>query len=197
MGIGYGDSCLAKDTAALTFTATAAGYPMRLLEAVQAVNIAQRIRPVRVVRDALEAAESAAPVAVLGLNNEPHSDDMRYAASLVLVPELHRLADVRVWDPVLPARDVAMLFPGVTRCETVEDALAGAGVVVVLTQFDDVVRADWAALAPTMAEPGLVLDVKNCLEPAAVMDAGLAYRGVGRSTGRGSTRRIVLPPAPV
>lgn len=196
-GIGYGDSCLAKDLAALTYTSTAAGCQMRLLEAVQAVNVAQRLKPVRVVRDAIEAAETAAPVAVLGLNNEPHSDDMRYAASLVLVPELRRLGDVRVWDPLLPERDVESLFPGVTRCESVEDAVSGAGVAVVLTEFDDVVRADWPSLAAVMTEPALVVDAKNCLEPAAVMDAGLAYRGVGRSTDRVADRRIVLPPTPV
>ena len=197
LGLGFGDSCLAKDVAALTFTSTAAGYPMRLLETVLAVNGAQRLRPVRTVRDALETAESDAPVAVLGLNNEPHSDDMRYAASLVLVPELQKVAaDVRVWDPLLSAVEAEATFPGVTPCESLVDALTGAGVALVLTEFDDVTSADWTALASVMTEPGLVVDAKNCLSPAAVMEAGLAYRGVGRSTGR-AAGSIVLPPAPV
>jgi UDPglucose 6-dehydrogenase len=181
-GLGYGDSCLPKDVRALIQHAAELGYRMRVLESVEQVNQTQHSYPVRLIDDALRAAPpGTVRVAVLGLAYEPHSDDMRAAPSRQVVPALGtRAVEVRVWDRLLPAEQVARLFPGTGRCESVNSALVDAGIAVVLTEYPELSKLDWASVARNMTEPGLVIDAKNCLDPEEVRNAGLAYRGVGR-----------------
>ena len=123
-------------------------------------------------------------VSVLGLSYEPHTDDMRAAPSLGLVAELVQLVgDVRVWDPLLPPAVIETLFPSTTRCKTIEQAVDGSGVVIVLTEFPEVRDADWKAIADRVVHPALVIDGKNCLDVSRVTGAGLGYRGMGRPPG--------------
>src|SRR5262249_36448333 len=182
-GLGYGDSCLPKDVAAFVQHAASVGYPMRLLESVQAVNATQRLRPVGVAREWVRehAAQPAPSVAVLGLVYEPHSDDVRAAPSIEIVPELQQLSnDVRVWDPLLPDHRIRALFPNVTLSASPELALRGAHIVVVLAEFEQVMSLNWAAAAATLGPSAIVIDGKNCLDGGRVRCAGLEYRGVGR-----------------
>jgi UDPglucose 6-dehydrogenase len=182
-GLGYGDSCLPKDVAALIQHGASLGYPMRLLESVQAVNATQCLRPVGLAREWIRGhPQQVHPtVAVLGLVYEPHSDDMRAAPSIRIVPELQQLAqNVRVWDGVLPAPDVMTMFPGVTPAESPELAVCGADIVVVLTEFEQVTCLDWSAAAVTMGPEAVIIDGKNCLDADQIRAVGLAYRGVGR-----------------
>jgi UDPglucose 6-dehydrogenase len=155
---------------------------MPLLRAVQAVNGAQRLRPVRILRQLLPDGAAAPPVvAVLGLSYEPHSDDVRAAPSVDLVPELQEAAsEVRVWDPLLTPSVTDALFPAATKCKTIPEAVAGAGVAVVLTEFPELQEMDWETVAGLMVDPAVVIDGKNCLNVAAVTKAGLHYCGVGR-----------------
>ena len=136
---------------------------------------------------------------VLGLVFEPHSDDMAHAASRVLVPEFVRLAsEVRVWDPLLPGSRIVTLFPGVSHQPTVEHAVDGAGVVVVLTEFSELTTANWRALTAAITDPRLVIDCKNCLDPGSVTRAGLRYQGIGRTSpgdGLGALPAEELPAA--
>jgi UDPglucose 6-dehydrogenase len=181
-GIGYGGSCLPKDVQALVRHSRTSGCTMPLLEAVQAVNEAARQRLLGVLRDALGVTCAPCPViAVLGLTYEPDSDDMRDAPSLAVVPELCRVAaEVRVWDPLLPAAEVARLFPEVCRGSSLGMTVEGAEVIVVLTEYPQIVRADWASVAALATPSALVLDAKNCLDPGVVTGAGFGYWGVGR-----------------
>jgi len=54
-----------------------------------------------------------------------------------------------------------------------------ADVVVVLTEWDEFRRLDWAAMAELM-EGIDVVDTRNLLDPKAIVAAGLAWQGVGR-----------------
>ncbi|MGV9616046.1 nucleotide sugar dehydrogenase [Nocardia xishanensis] len=183
-GIGYGDSCLGKDVTALARFARRHGRPMTMLESVAEVNDRQLRFPIEIV--AHETATGAPPpeVAVLGLLYEPGSDDMRAAPSRTVVPGLAAIAaDVRVWDPVLSQKIFAGLFPGVRRTAGLKEAVLDASVVLVLTEFPEVLAIDWTALAQLARPDCLVVDAKNALVRSDVEAAGLRYRGVGRAGG--------------
>jgi UDPglucose 6-dehydrogenase len=182
-GLGYGDSCLPKDVTALIQHGASLGYPMRLLESVQAVNATQRLRPVALAKEWVrEHPQWVRPtIAVLGLAYEPHSDDMRAAPSVQVVSELQQLAeDVRVWDGILSAPAVLAMFPGVALSESPELAMRGADIVVVLTEFEQITSLDWSAAAAKLGPDAVIIDGKNCLDAGQVRSAGLAYQGVGR-----------------
>ncbi len=86
-GCGYGGSCFPKDVQALIRTGEQLGYPMRVIQAVEAVNDEQKHIPFRKLRKALGRLEGRR-IALWGLAFKPETDDMRLAPSLTLIEDL-------------------------------------------------------------------------------------------------------------
>ncbi|MFD7920881.1 UDP-glucose dehydrogenase family protein [Streptomyces sp. NPDC059740] len=190
-GLGFGDSCLPKDTSALRRWAADLGIPTPLLDATTAVNAAQPALVVDMLREEFGPALAAARVAVLGVRYEPWSDDIRAAPSGLVIPELTRLAgEVRVWDPAMDLPTLNGMFPGTVPAASLHEAVHGSQALVVLTEWPEVVGADWRALTAGLAEPHVVIDGKNCLPPQALAGLAVRYRGMG-------TRLVPTAPAPV
>src|SRR5579862_4402128 len=100
-GPGYGGSCFPKDTVALIKTGLDYGSPLRIVEAVAAVNDARKRAMARKVQVALDGDIRGKTVAVLGLTFKPKTDDMRDAPSIPLITALQDMgAKVRAYDPV-------------------------------------------------------------------------------------------------
>jgi UDPglucose 6-dehydrogenase len=185
-GIGYGDSCLPNDVAALIHRASTYGRSMPILEAVQATNRAQHLRPLAILRQERSWLPSWPPsIAVLGVAYEPHSDDIRAAPSLSLIPQLRLISpQITVWDPLLSQSAVAQLFPFARHAGSMAEAVRDADVVIALTEYPDVISGDWLGCLRRNGEPVLVIDAKNCL-PASLPDHESAvYRAIGRRPSR-------------
>ncbi len=100
-GPGYGGSCFPKDTLALIKTAQDNAAPLRIVEAVAAVNDARKRAMARKVSNALGGDIRGKTIAVLGLTFKPNTDDMREAPSIPLITALQDMgAKVRAYDPV-------------------------------------------------------------------------------------------------
>jgi len=100
-GPGFGGSCFPKDVRALIKTAQDHAVPLRILEAVAAVNDSRKRAMARKVSAVFSGALRGKTVAVLGLTFKPNTDDMREAPSLALITALQDMgARVRVFDPV-------------------------------------------------------------------------------------------------
>lgn len=179
-GLGYGDSCLPKDTAALAYWASSVGIPAPLLQATIAVNQAQAGLALQILRTELGVALRDATIAVLGVRYEPWSDDLRAVPSRSVVPALlGEAARVRVWDPATGAATVAGLFPAADAAGDLTAALNGAHAVVLLTEWPQAIEADWSQVASRLAEPRLLIDGKNCLPPERMAGLPIRYRSVG------------------
>ena len=61
----------------------------------------------------------------------------------------------------------------------VEDALAGADAVLILTEWQEYRSLDWAALASLMRQPAWVFDASSVVDPEAVAAAGLKHWRIG------------------
>jgi UDPglucose 6-dehydrogenase len=176
-GIGYGGSCFPKDVQALKQLAGNSGYHFQLLNAVIEVNALQKRRVVGKLKDRLGGLRGTT-VALLGLTFKPQTDDLREAASIVLAGRLiHEGVTVKAYDPMLDAGDHP-LFPGVEICGEPLDALAGADAAVLVTEWPEFARLDWAAAAEAMARP-LLIDGRNFVDPAVAAAAGFDYEGIG------------------
>jgi UDPglucose 6-dehydrogenase len=107
---------------------------------------------------------------------------MREASSLVLAARLQADgATVRAYDPV--AEDEARkLMVGVEFVDSAVDAIQGADAVVIVTEWPEFCELDWREVARRMSGR-LIVDGRNCLDPATVLAGGLEYEGIGR-TGR-------------
>jgi UDPglucose 6-dehydrogenase len=174
-GIGYGGSCFPKDTRALDFMATLNGYDFHLLRSVIEVNSRARLLPVRALKQHLGSLEGCV-IAVLGLTFKPDTDDVREApASEIISLLLAEGAEVRGFNPIpVPVPEPA------EAAETLEEAVAGANAVILATEWEEIVRADWTNLIAGMAPQPVVFDGRNALDPEAIRNACGTYIGVGR-----------------
>src|SRR5215468_722945 len=100
-GPGFGGSCFPKDAQALIKTGQDHAAPLRIVEAVLAVNDVRKRAMARKVAAALGGNLRNRTIALLGLTFKPSTDDMREAPSIALVTALRDMgATVRAYDPV-------------------------------------------------------------------------------------------------
>ena len=180
-GVGYGGSCLPKDIRALKHMAHSAGIEAGLLQAVAMVNDRQRRLPLKKLEARFGSRLEGLQVGVLGLAFKPGTDDVREAASLGLIRDLVQMgAKVRAFDPQASAPARELLPPGVQFVDEVEETAACAQALILLTEWEEIVRADWAAMASQMPLPRFVFDGRNALDAALMFRLGFEYVGVGR-----------------
>jgi UDPglucose 6-dehydrogenase len=181
-GAGYGGSCFPKDVQALGRIARQNGYTAGLLEAVEAVNHAQKHKLFELLHRHFQGELAGRTFAVWGLAFKPNTDDMREASSRTLLEQLWQAgARVRAHDPEAMA-EAARIFgerPDLVLCGSPDEALQGADALVVVTEWKAFWSPDFGRLATQLAARA-VFDGRNIYEPGAVEAAGLAYYGIGR-----------------
>ncbi|MGH2850665.1 MAG: UDP-glucose dehydrogenase family protein, partial [Solirubrobacteraceae bacterium] len=176
-GIGYGGSCFTKDVSALKLLAANSGYHFQLLGAVIEVNELQKRRVVAKLARHLDAL-AGKRIGLLGLAFKPNTDDMRGASSLVLAARLEAEgALVLAYDPIA-SEEARHIMPDLTCVTSVEEVVAGADAVVLVTEWPEFLELDWEAVAGAMSGT-LVIDGRNVLDRAAIEAAGLTYEGMG------------------
>ena len=181
-GAGYGGSCFPKDVKALQFTAQRHGLPLRVLEAVEAVNDIQKQVLVEKIVAHFGADLTGRRFALWGLAFKPNTDDMREAPSRVIIDALvSRGASVCAYDPVAmdEARRVLGDAPGVSFAANPMAACDGADALVVVTEWKEFRSPDFDALRRHLKQP-VIFDGRNLYEPDVVRAAGFEYRAIGR-----------------
>ena len=178
-GPGYGGSCFPKDVSALVRTAREARSPVSIIEQVERVNHERKLAMAVRIETAAGGSVRDKTVAILGVTFKPNTDDMRDAPSLLIIPMLQeRGATVRACDPQGRQQAEPML-PGVTWCESADEAAEGADVLVIVTEWNEFRALDLEAIKSRMSGR-TVVDLRNVLDPATVRELGIAYSGIGR-----------------
>ena len=180
-GVGYGGSCFPKDVRALDYLALTSGVSVDLLRAVIGVNNRQRMLPLYALRRRFSGDLSGVRVGVLGLAFKPQTDDVRDAPSLSLIRELvDEGAKVAAYDPQAAGAARRQLPGAVCMAATAGEAAEGAQAVVLLTEWQEIVGAEWSCIAGAMRPPRLLFDGRNALDADAMRALGFEYEGVGR-----------------
>ncbi|OFW62065.1 MAG: nucleotide sugar dehydrogenase [Actinobacteria bacterium RBG_16_64_13] len=177
-GIGYGGSCFPKDVSALKQIAGNSGYHFQLLNAVIEVNELQKRRVIGKLKRHLGDQLRGKRIALLGLSFKPNTDDIRQASSIILASRLlAEGAEVRGYDP-LAMESMRTILPAMTYVPSATAALEGADACVLVTEWSEFLELDWALAKESMARP-IVIDGRNALDAAALVDMGFVYDGVG------------------
>lgn len=177
-GPGYGGSCFPKDTNALAKTARDHGVQLRLVEETITTNQLIKENMTDRIIKAVGNVDGKT-IAVLGLAFKANTDDMRDASSLTILPKLASLgAKVIAYDPAAMPR-AKQLMPTLTYAESTEEALKGADVAVILTEWADFRTLDLASVKASLAQP-VVVDLRNLFTGAEMKLAGLQYHPLGR-----------------
>lgn len=180
-GVGFGGGCLPKDIRAFTARAEelGVGQSVAFLKEVDQINLRQRQRVIDLAVEALGGSAYRKRVAVLGVTFKPDSDDVRDSPALDVAVQLKGLgADVIATDPEGIANARAR-HPQLEYTSSTAEALTGADLVVLVTEWREYRALDPAAAAERVAAPRII-DGRNVLDPVAWRAAGWEYRGLGR-----------------
>ncbi|TXH91907.1 UDP-glucose/GDP-mannose dehydrogenase family protein [Thauera aminoaromatica] len=181
-GCGYGGSCFPKDVKALIKTGSDSGHTLRVLNAVEEANDAQKLVLVDKVVERFGEDLSGKHFAVWGLAFKPNTDDMREAPSRVIIAELFRRgATVTAYDPVaMPeARRVFGEDARLAYAERPMQALDDADALLIVTEWKEFRSPDFDAIKAKL-KSGIIFDGRNIFDPALPKKAGLTYLSIGR-----------------
>lgn len=179
-GCGYGGSCFPKDVKALAHTARQHGYTMQVIEAVEAVNERQKNIVFEKIAANTPDGLAGKTVAILGLSFKPETDDMRQAPSLQVIDSLLSAgAIVRVFDPVALDECRRILGDRVTYTANLYEAVTGAHVMALLTEWRQFRMPAWATVRRLMAGD-LIVDGRNIYNADELASYGFRYTRIGR-----------------
>jgi len=122
-------------------------------------------------------------IALWGLAFKPNTDDMREAASRVLMEALWAAgASVRAYDPVaMPeCRRIYGERADLTLCKTSPEAVKGADALAIVTEWQEFRSPDFDYIKSALRTP-VIFDGRNLYDPAHMERVGLGYHAIGRA----------------
>ena len=180
-GPGYGGSCFPKDVKALVRTAQECEVPLRVLEAVEDANDAQKHRLFEKV-STLVGSLKGKRIAIWGLAFKPNTDDMREAPSLVLIEQLLGAgATIVAHDPVAMHETERRIGKTIGYAETGYAALEGADALVVVTDWNEYRHPDFARMKQAL-KGDVVVDGRNLYDARKMRALGFTYDSIGRGS---------------
>jgi UDPglucose 6-dehydrogenase len=180
-GVGYGGSCFPKDVQALKRSADEVGYEASVLAAVESVNNRQK----HVLFNKIKAHFGdlrGKTIALWGLAFKPNTDDMREAASRVLMESLWAAgARVRAYDPVaMPeCRRIYGERADLVLCKTSPEVMEGADALAIVTEWREFRSPDFDHIKGALRTPA-IFDGRNLYDPEQMALAGFSYYAIGR-----------------
>lgn len=178
-GIGFGGSCLPKDTMALVKIAEERGVNLSIVKSAIDVNQRQRQRLTDKVVEAFEGNLKGKTVGILGLSFKPNTDDIREAPSLFIIQTLlEKEALIKTYDPVA-MDNVRKIFPDITYCSDAYSAAEGVDALIIVTEWNQFRNLELAKIKKIM-RGNLFFDFRNIYEPEKVREFGFKYHSVGR-----------------
>ncbi len=178
-GLGFGGSCLPKDTNAIVHIAQEAGCDMSVVRAAIGVN-AELPNRAFAKADRLAGGLAGKTVGLLGLAFKPNTDDIRSAASLDLVKLLKDAGcTIRVHDPAA-AENFKLFHDDVVYCESAYEVSEGADVLILVTEWNQYRQLDFERIRTAMAGRAF-LDCRNVYDRAHLEQQGFVYDCFGRA----------------
>ncbi len=178
-GCGYGGSCFPKDVKALIKTAEKAGYPMRVLKAVEEVNERQKEVLFDKLMKHFNGDISGKTIAVWGLAFKPETDDMREAPSLILIDKITAAGGkVKVYDPIAINECQRRIGNKVTYGTDMYDTALDADALLLVTEWREFRFPNFSVLGKVMKEK-VIIDGRNIYDRNELDQHDFTYYKIG------------------
>ena len=180
-GLGFGGGCLPKDIRAFIARAGELGVDQAVsfLREVDEINLRRRARTLELGLDLVDGTYRGTRIAVLGAAFKPNSDDVRDSPALDVAASIERRGgDVVIYDPHA-IENARRVHPGLIYVESLEEALLGADVTMLLTEWDEFRSMDPAVVGKFVGQR----TGSSTLRPSTMLRwrrAGWRYRALGR-----------------
>jgi len=178
-GIGFGGSCLPKDTMAIVKIAEEKGVKLNIVKAAIEANQRQRERLTEKIINAFNNNIDGKVIGILGLSFKPNTDDIREAPAIYIIQTLQKKkAIIKVYDPTA-MENTKNIFPEIVYCSDAYSVAKNADALVVVTEWNQFRNLDLEKLK-TLMKGDLFFDFRNIYDPQRVKQLGFKYFGVGR-----------------
>ncbi|HHW20173.1 UDP-glucose dehydrogenase family protein, partial [Thermodesulfovibrio thiophilus] len=178
-GIGFGGSCLPKDTMAIVKIAEEKGVKLNIVKAAIEANQRQRERLTEKIINAFNNNIDGKVIGILGLSFKPNTDDIREAPAIYIIQTLQKKkAIIKVYDPAA-MENTKNIFPEIVYCSDAYSVAKNADALVVVTEWNQFRNLDLEKLK-TLMKGDLFFDFRNIYDPQRVKQSGFKYFGVGR-----------------
>lgn len=179
--LGYGGSCFPKDISALISMGRSVNQPVRIVEAVDLANQAQRKAMFNRIKHYYGGRLNDKKLAVWGLAFKARTDDVRESPALDLICRLVGAgAKVSAHDP--QAMDNARTVLGdrnVAYCSDMYEALQNAHGLAICTEWQDYRTPDFKRMRSLLFD-SVVFDGRNLYDLDWMADIGMTYVSLGR-----------------
>ena len=177
-GPGYGGSCFPKDVKGLVSIATKYSVSLPILESAEKVNMIQRERVLKKVKNLLGSFRGK-KIAVWGLAFKPLTDDLRESPAVDLVKMLLDAgAGVICYDPVA-SENGKKLFPEVEFAKNALDALKNADCLLIMTEWEEIKKISLTQIKKNIGKMNIV-DARNIYRRIHAEALGFKYEGIGQ-----------------
>lgn len=179
-GVGFGGGCLPKDIRALQARVSELGLDrtMRFLSEVDEINLRRRERVVHLATEILHDLDGR-KITVLGVAFKPNSDDVRDSPALDVAAQLFNAgADVSIYDPEA-MNNARLRFPRLNYAESLDEALAGSHLTILLTEWQEFVELRPSHLED-LVESKALIDGRNVLDHNEWTESGWHFESLGR-----------------
>ena len=178
-GCGYGGSCFPKDVKALIKTAEKNGYDMKVLKAVESVNVKQKEILYYKLNKHFNGDLKGKTIAMWGCAFKPETDDMREAPALLLIELLLNAGcKVRVYDPIAMTECKRCVGDVVTYCNNMYEAAVDANALLLVTEWKEFRIPSWEVLKKTMKQY-VVIDGRNIYDRKELKELEFEYYCIG------------------
>jgi len=177
-GIGFGGSCLPKELGNMVRMGRRRGLTMPTLAGAAETNDTRASRVADRIEELLGSMHDRR-VALLGLTFKPDTDDLRYSPALALAATFsQRGATVVAHDPV--AGDQATREYTMDRAQSAAEAIHGADLVVLATEWREYAELPWGELVHGVRRP-VIYDGRRALDSEMLRSAGWRVISVGQA----------------
>jgi UDPglucose 6-dehydrogenase len=161
-GPGFGGSCFPKDTQALLNIGRTHNVDLLTVHAALRANEQRKQVAFKKLQKLFDNNLTDKVVAILGLSFKAGTDDIRNSPSIDLIESLlkHQVY-IKAYDPKA-MEHMKKLFPMVTYCATLYEAVAGSDALVIMTEWDEFKKINTETIVRTGNQP-LILDMRYML----------------------------------
>jgi UDPglucose 6-dehydrogenase len=178
-GPGYGGFCFPKDTNAMAYMGKFNGIDLSLIEATIKGNERRKINMAKRILDMVEDVKTPT-VAVLGSAFKGGTDDCRESPALQIIEiMLAHDVNIKLYDPEAMENTNAILGDMITYCNSSYEAIGGADVLAVLTDWEEFKSLELEKIKQLMKRPQIA-DYRNVFDFNKAKELGFDIRSLGR-----------------
>jgi UDPglucose 6-dehydrogenase len=179
-GPGYGGSCFPKDVRAILGMGRKVGQPLRMMQSVDDVNVAQKEVLFHKINFHFNGDLAGKTIAIWGLAFKPRTDDIREAPALTLIDHLlANGAKVRVHDPEAMPNVREIYGSKISYSDRPYGALEGSDGLALMTEWPEFRNPDFEVIRRLLAKPN-IFDGRNIYDQKVMETYGFTYYAIGR-----------------